>query len=154
VALAPQRNDSAPDLHIRTSRQGQYSSAQRVVRSAHLTAGPCDSLRPNRQRSTACLVGLGRSPVRSAPQRAAPLLPAAVSTPQALIPREGRTLVSGVVHQGSTQFCVPPSRIIKAVSRRNGLAQKYLEKDHAMMLDIDGAYVIYEGVRRLRWTHQ
>jgi len=31
MALAPQRKDSAPDLHIRTSRQGHNSSAQRVV---------------------------------------------------------------------------------------------------------------------------
>jgi len=41
VALAPQRNDSAPDLHIRTSRQGHHSSACRARRAAlvSVTAG-------------------------------------------------------------------------------------------------------------------
>jgi hypothetical protein len=36
-------------------------------RSASLTAGPCASLPENRKPTTACLVGLGRSPVRNVP---------------------------------------------------------------------------------------
>src|SRR6478736_2799089 len=49
MALAPQRNDSALDLHIRTSRHGQKSSAQRVVAVGHPDRGPCVSLPLNRQ---------------------------------------------------------------------------------------------------------
>ena len=31
MVLAPQRDESAPDLHIRTSRHGQYIYAKRVA---------------------------------------------------------------------------------------------------------------------------
>ena len=62
MALAPQHNDSAPDLHIRVlviiPRRSEW------WRSATQTAGPCVSLPLNRQLQTSCLVGLGRSPVR------------------------------------------------------------------------------------------
>ena len=61
MALAPQHNDSAPDLHIRVMviipRRSEW------WRSATQTAGPCVSLPLNRQLQTSCLVGLGRSPV-------------------------------------------------------------------------------------------
>jgi hypothetical protein len=44
MVLAPQRNDSAPDLHIRTSRRGHISRRSGWRRSVALTAGPCVSL--------------------------------------------------------------------------------------------------------------
>jgi hypothetical protein len=64
MSLAPQRNDSAPDLHIRTSRHVIIPRRSELWRSATLIAGPRVSLPLNRQLQTSCLVGLGRSPVR------------------------------------------------------------------------------------------
>ena len=64
VPLAPQRNDSAPDLHICPSLVVNIHRRSEWWRSATLTAGPCASLPSSRQSATACLVGLGRSPVR------------------------------------------------------------------------------------------
>jgi hypothetical protein len=70
MSLAPQRNDSAPDLHIRTSRHVIIPRRSELWRSATLIAGPRVSLPLNRQLQTSCLVGLGRSPVRTFHARA------------------------------------------------------------------------------------
>ena len=49
MTLAPQRNDSAPDLHIRTLRvMVTIPRRSEWWRSATLTAGPCASLPLNR----------------------------------------------------------------------------------------------------------
>ena len=66
TVLAPQRNDSAPDLHIRTSVEVNISRRSGWRRSVALTAGPCISLPEDRKPTTAWLVGLGRSPVSTA----------------------------------------------------------------------------------------
>ncbi len=88
-------------------------------RSTHLTAGPCVSLPLNRLSSTASLVGLGRSPVRT---RDAKTMPQTRRCPPAL-PSARTTRASPEVHLNCRL-----TGHISVIGASNGLLRQYFPK--------------------------